>query len=289
MRTPTSAPETAAETAAGPSTSATATRERDLLILPEARPPRRWGPIGAIVAGVLVVALLIGGIVGYLIADDRADQRVIDAAAAARLDAEAAALEPLGAAQQRVNAMELQVIRLQDKVDRQRAATDVILVTRRETRAQLEDARADLAVARADLRALHGPVVTDGTHIGKVVAAGASQSPSRVVVQLGRWFTGKAARRAAIDDGVIVPGQRLPNRRYFRLGDGVWRTIDVSSSATVTIRRWTGSLGTRTVSFDEFERILRMDAPWARRAAHDPYWITVAGGDVTSMQQQRYP
>lgn len=284
MRTPTSAP----ETDAGGSASAPARHQRDLLVLPEARPPRRWGLFGAIVAGVLV-ALLIGGVFGYVIADNRADERVAEAAAAARLDAEAAALEPLGAAQQQVTAMELRVIRLEDKVERQRQANEVILATRRETRGQLEDARADLAAANADLRALQGPVVTDGTHISKVIAAGPSQSPQRIVVQVGRWFTGAQARQAALEDGVIVPGQRLPNRRYFQPGDGAWSTVDVSPSATVTVRRWTGSLGTRTVSFAEYERILRMDAPWARRVAHDPFWITVAGGEVTSMQQQRYP
>lgn len=284
MRTPTSAPETSAQAPA----SAPSRRQQDLIVLPEARRPRRWGMIVAIVAGALV-ALLIGGAVGYVIADNRADERVADAAAAARLDAEAAALEPLGAAQQRVTAMELQVLRLQDKLERQQQANQVILTTRRETRDQLEEARADLAAANADLRALQGPVVADGTHMVKVIAAGPSQSPQRIVVQVGRWFTGPEARRAAIEDGVIVAGQRLPNRRYFRPGDGVWSTVDVSPSATVTVRRWTGSLGTRTVSFGEFERILRMDAPWARRVAHDPFWITVAGGDVTSMQQQRYP
>ncbi|HEY6567401.1 MAG TPA: hypothetical protein VI341_07775 [Actinomycetota bacterium] len=286
MRTPTSAPGTGERAPAA--SPARQRRQQDLIVLPEARPSRRWAWIAAIAAGVLV-ALVVGGAIGYAVADGRADDRAAEAAAAARLDAEAAALEPLGAAQQQVAAMELQVIRLEDKVERQRQGNQVILATRRETRAQLDEARADLAAANADLRALQGPTVSDGTHIVKVVAAGPSQSPQRIVVQAGRWFTGPQARRAAIEDGVIVTGQRLPHRRYFRPSDGVWSTVDVSPTATVTVRRWAGSLGTRTVSFAEFERILRGDAPWARRAAHDPYWITVAGGDVTSMQQQRYP
>jgi hypothetical protein len=284
MSTSTSAPESRAPVPA----SAPQRRPQDLIVLPEARPPRRWGLIGAIVAGVLV-ASLVGGTIGYVIADNRTDARVRDAAAAARLDAEAAALGPLGDAKQQVTAMELQVLRLQDKVERPRQANEVILATRRDTRSQLEDARADLAAANAGLRALQGPAVVDGTHMVKVVATGPSQSPQRIVVQVGHWFAGPQARRAAIEDGAIVVGQRLANRRYFRQGDGAWSTVDVSPSATVTVRRWTGSLGTRTVSFAEFERILRMDAPWARRVAHDPFWITVAGGEVTSMQQQRYP
>jgi hypothetical protein len=243
--------------------------------------------LGVIVAGVLA-ALMVGGVVGYVIADDRADGRVDAAAAAATLDAEAAALVRIDAAQQRVAFLEQRAAELQDTVEGQRRASQVVLATRREARAQLEDARADLASARADLRALQGPVVADGTHIARVVAVGSSQSPARVVVVVGRWFTGREARRAAIEDGVIVPGQRLPHRRYFRPGEA-WSTLDASSTATVTVRRWTGNLGSRTVSLAEFERILRMDAPWARRVAHDAFWITVAGGNLTSMQQQRYP
>jgi hypothetical protein len=284
MRTPTSVPEAGAS--ARP--RAPSRRQQDLIVLPEARRPPRWGLIGGIVAGALA-ALLIGGIVGYVIADNRADERVDAAAAAARLDAENAALDPLNAAQQQVTAMEVQVARLQDKVDHQRQANEVVLTTRRETRNELEDARADLTAARADLRALQGPVLADGTHIVRVEAAGPSESPPRLVVLGGRWFVGPAARRAAIEDGVIAPGQRLPHKRYFRAGDGGWSTLDVSTGATVTVRRWPGSLGMRTVSFDEFGAILRKDAAWARRVAHDPFWITVAGGDVTTLQQQRYP
>lgn len=284
MRTPTSVPDagTPARSAAPPR------RQQDLIVLPEAKRPRRWGVIAAIAAAVLA-AVVIGAVIGTIIADNRADERIADAAAAATLRAEAASLGPLGAAQQRVTGLELRVARLQDKVESQRRENEVVLATRRETRGQLEDARADLATAHADLRALQGPVVADGTHIVRVVAAGPSQSPARLVVQGGRWFTGPAARQAAIEDGVIAPYQRLRHGRYFRAGEGRWSTLDVSPTATVTVRRWPGSLGTRTVSFSEYERILRMDASWARTAAHDPFWITVAGGVVTSMQQQRYP
>ena len=310
MRTPTSTPESGAPEGGNQPTSpaaplATRTPQRhpvlrpprprdQVVIVPEARPPSRWGLVGLIVAGSLV-ALLIGGIIGFVIADRRVDDRVDAATAAASLDAEAASLARIDAAQQRITSLEQREAQLQDTIDGQRRAGQVVVASRREARAQLENTRADLVVARADLdaaraglRALRGPVVADGTHIVKVIAVGTEQSPPRIVVQVGRWFTGAEARRAAIADGVIVPGQPLPNRRYYRPGDA-WSTLDPSSTATVIVRRYTGNGGQRTVTLSEFERILRRDVPWARRAAHDPFWIRVFDGEVSSLQQQRYP
>jgi hypothetical protein len=271
-----------------PTTLRPTRRQQDLIVVPEARPPRRWGLTGAIVAGALA-AVLVGGVIGFAIADNRAKDRIDEAVAAVVLENQQAAAAAEAIARQQVSQLQGQVDGMEQRLADLRAANRVVNASKREARSELDATRADLDEARAGLRAVQGPPVDDGTHIVRIVAVGPSQAQPRIIVQMGHWFTGDAADAAAIADGFIPPGQTLASNRYFRPGEGVWRTVKVSPTAPVTVRRFSGSLGGRVVGLAGLERILRMDAAWARRVAHDPFWITVDSGTVTALQQQRYP
>ena len=96
-----------------------------------------------------------------------------------------------------------------------------------------------------------GPAVADGTHVGKLVAVGASQVPARLITDLGRWFTGRAATQAAIADDAIRPATPCPAAS---VTTSTWRTFPVDPLATVTLRRWNGK-GTYTISLDELQRL----------------------------------
>jgi hypothetical protein len=270
-----------------PTTARPGRREQDLIVVPDARPRRRWGLIAAIVAGALV-ALLAAGAIGYSISQDQADERIAVIESNATLSQQRAAAD-LATVGQQVETLDQQVAVLTARNAELQASNEVINASRREVRALLDQARAQADAAQANARSLAGPGVSDGTHITRVVAVGPAQVPGRLVVQIDRWFTGRAARVAAIRDGAIPPGGRLPNHRYLRKGTGTWRIVSVDPSATAVIRDGRPGIGARTVSMTEFERILRLDSRWARRIAHDPFWITVTDGTVRSMQQQPYP
>ena len=134
-------------------------------------------------------------------------------------------------------------------------------------------------------RAFMGPVIADGTHVGRLIAVGADQSPARITIDLGRWFTGGAATGAAIEDGVIVSGENRP--KYFRNDDVVWRTLPVDPFASVTVL---GVGGNRfTIGLGELQRLMRADTRRAERVTNDPFRITVVDGRITTLRQLSYP
>ena len=128
----------------------------------------------------------------------------------------------------------------------------VLAASRRETRQQLRRSRDDLESERARFQSFMGPAVADGTHVGKLVAVGASQVPARLIADLGRWFTGRAATQAAIADDAIRPGDTVPRRFRNDLPPGARsRSIRWPRSRS---RRWNGK-GTFTISLDELQRL----------------------------------
>jgi hypothetical protein len=270
-----------------PTTSKPGRREQDLIVVPDAVPRRPWGLIAALGAGALV-ALLAAGAIGYAISQNQADEQIALIESNATLSQQRVAAD-LASASQQVDSLDQQVAALTVRNGELQASNEVIGASRREARALLDQARAQADAAQADARSLAGPVVSDGTHITRVVAVGSTQGPGRLVVQVDRWFTGRAARVAAIRNGAIPPGGRLPNRRFLLKGAGTWRILSVDPAATALVRDGRPGIGARTVSMSELERIFRLDARWARRIAHDPFWITVTDGTVRSLQQQPYP
>jgi hypothetical protein len=261
-------------------------REQDLIVIPEATTPRRWTPF-VLGAAAIVAALVVGGIAGYSIGRSEADDRAAEARTA--LQGQAAADAQAAASLDTVRVLEARVAGLQQQIDDQRGAVRVLSASKRESRKLLDESREELAATKDQLRSVTGPAVSDGTHIGRVIAVNTSQDPARIVIFLGRWFTGDAATQAAIDDGAIAPGKHLRHGRYLSPGDGIWRIMRVDAAATVTIHRWRGPTGARTVSIQEFQHILTMSTAWAERARHDPYWFDVSNSTVTALRQQRYP
>ncbi len=276
-----------------PTSSRPVRREEDLIVIPEAREPRPRGLIAAVIAGALV-ALMIGGVIGYAVQASQVNdlEAQLDDATASQ---ETAAID-VAAALERIQDLQVEVATLGSQADEQQARIDelrqnlqVVRAGKQESRNALASARADLAASQARVRSLTGPPLPNGTSIGRVIAVGATQAPPRLVFDGAQWFTGAAADRAAIQDGVIGPLQSLRHARYFRNTDPAWRTMPLDANATVTLWRFHPRFGTITVSISEFQRISRLSSPWAQRVMGDPFWITVAGGEVTSLRQQQYP
>jgi hypothetical protein len=136
------------------------------------------------------------------------------------------------------------------------------------------------------LRAITGPRVSNGRHLAYLLAAGTAQSPPLMVVDLGRWFAGKAARHAAIADGALTGGEHLFRHRYVRNTEHDWRILQVGTGALFTLGSSGGGAVPTNVTFTTLASLL--SSPGSERLAHNPFWLRVEHHVIASGREQRY-
>jgi hypothetical protein len=118
----------------------------------------------------------------------------------------------------------------------------------------------------------------------------------------GRWqarvdpaefLTGTTANRAAADDGVIAPGDAVPNDNYVRSESHRLLTYLVKPGAHVTVVTNSASTGIRAtpVTVAELARIVRGGNP-QHRALFEPkngFWLRIASDTILALDQQYTP
>jgi uncharacterized coiled-coil protein SlyX len=235
----------------------------------------------------LVAAVLLGG--GIVYAWQQGQIRDRDRLVhTARVDA-ATAQNRVGSSLADATALRAHVAVLESRLTAQEESQNILHGQITQARSGVERTQARLADMRARLSAMTGPPVANGLHIAYIRAAGTDQSPPMIVVDLGRWFAGEAAHRAAIADGALTAGEHLSRGRYLRNTDHVWRILPVRRGALFTIHEYTeASGGSRSVTFDALASILVSPAFANARIAHDPFLIDVKGHRVASARQQVY-
>lgn len=140
----------------------------------------------------------------------------------------------------------------------------------------------DLAAARAELLAMLGPALDDGRYFGALIALGATQKPPRLLIDIEQWFTDQEAIDAAIEDGVIEPGEIIPNGYYIRNENPRWRTIEIDPAAKVSLTVYPyGQIDDPLVV--SLERFADLSLGWSE------YWITMKDGRVVAIEQQYIP
>ena len=115
----------------------------------------------------------------------------------------------------------------------------------------------------------------------------------------GRWvlrvdsaafLEGSTAKRAAVEDGAIAPGEPVPNDFYVRNESKRRLTYRVAAGARVTVI--TAGIRATRVSVAELAAILKGGNPNRRKlfgSPRDGYWVQVRGDTVLSMNQQYRP
>jgi hypothetical protein len=125
-------------------------------------------------------------------------------------------------------------------------------------------------------------VLTDGRH--PVYLKTVDASGRTITFDLIQFFTGDAATKAAAEDGEESPP---PNDYYIRNVNPRLRTLPVQAGAPITVNvlaaQETGS-STKNVPVD-----LEKLASYFPNSGTPPFWITVAQGQVTRMEQQYLP
>src|SRR5215210_5856436 len=107
------------------------------------------------------------------------------------------------------------------------------------------------------------------------------------------WLTGITARRAALEDGAIRPGEPVANDYYVRDTDHRLLTYRVPASARITIltRHGQGAIPTTTIDVAELAQIVQGRDP-KHRGLLEPkagFWLRVSSDVAASLDQQYQP
>lgn len=256
-----------------------------IVLIPDADGSRSW--LLLVWTGLaLVAAMLLGGGIVYAWQHDQVRDRD-QLVHAARVDA-ATAQNQTDATLAEVTALQAHAAELESRLASQEESQSILRGANSEAARRVERTQERLATVRARLAAVTGPPVSNGRHIAYIRAAGTEQSPPVIVVDLGRWFRGDKAHRAALTDGALTTGEHLFQGRYLRNTGHAFRILPVRPGALFTIRRYDGTSSGTKVTFTTLASILAGPAFANGRIAHDPFWIDVQGHQVASGNQQIY-
>ncbi|HEV8563720.1 MAG TPA: hypothetical protein VGR41_02280 [Actinomycetota bacterium] len=254
-----------------------------VVVLPDAAPKRRW----PVIAGVLLLAgwtAAIAGIGVYLW--QRGEVRDRDAIITRTQSTNDDLTVRLAGVDGQIADLQTEIDSTKAKLESAQNGLDVAQGTNIEGQNQAGILQAQLDGLKGRLRTTIGPRLHHGMHIGYIVAVNAAES--RVVLDIGRWFTGRAARQAAIADGAIHPSGHLPDRRYLRNPDHSWRVVHVRSLTHVTLRHYQGADGPTVVTISTLASIFDSGRPADETVRLDPFWVMVDDGKVIEITEQQY-
>lgn len=137
------------------------------------------------------------------------------------------------------------------------------------------------------------PERASSRHYGYIRSVEPSASPVTIRFDEAEFLTGEEANRAAVEDGVIAPGEPVPNDYYVRNPDEQARVLELGPDATVTAVRCPtsctqgtpGDLDDFLASFEESSPSLAADY----RGASSQYWLTIEDGVVVAIDEQYIP
>jgi hypothetical protein len=143
----------------------------------------------------------------------------------------------------------------------------------------------------------------DGRYFGYVRAADAKSQPPMMSFDVAQFFFGNDVQKAAEKDGVVAPGESVPNDHYERNLDTRARTLKIATDAQVTsagvgrlippgeaqARCRSGCPDGIHVSLAEFFAAFQRKPDGMLPAAGDPVWVTIRDGLVVRIDEQYFP
>jgi hypothetical protein len=150
-------------------------------------------------------------------------------------------------------------------------------------------ATADPETAASDGDTTTTPVLEDGRHPTYLVEL---DVPGReVTFDLIQFLTGDEAITAYREDTPEDPEGDPPNDYFIRNDNPRLRTLPIAGDVAVTVVRLGDASGAGSVpsSFEELRDHLDENPSAEGRLAWNPYWLTVEGGEVVSIDEQYLP
>jgi hypothetical protein len=110
-------------------------------------------------------------------------------------------------------------------------------------------------------------------------------------VDPAQYLSGETANRAAIADGVIPPGDVVPNDHYIRDEGHRLLTYSIAPSAHVTVLTYRDGIRQTRIPVAELGQIVKGRNPRQRRLFEpkNGFWIRVASDRALSLDQQYSP
>jgi hypothetical protein len=106
------------------------------------------------------------------------------------------------------------------------------------------------------------------------------------------WLTGATAQRAAVEDGVVAPGEAVPNDYYIRNETKKQLSYVLPRNARVTVvTNPAGGLRSTRIAVSELAAIVK-GRNHNGRTLYGPslgYWARIAGDRVVALDQQYQP
>ena len=138
-----------------------------------------------------------------------------------------------------------------------------------------------------------GAALDDGRHFGYVRAVNIASDPATIDFDVAEFLSSQIAQDAAVEDGVIRPGEPVPNDYYIRNEDKSVESLEVSPDVKVThVQCPTSCSEGLPGDFDAFAAAFKGQGYTLNdeyRGAESQYWVTVDGGEVVAIDEQYLP
>jgi hypothetical protein len=106
------------------------------------------------------------------------------------------------------------------------------------------------------------------------------------------FLTGKEAQKAAESDGVVEPGDPVPNDYYIRNRDRTRQTLRIANDAAITAKRCQPCRNGQPGRLDPFLASFakgRQTFADPYRGTYSQYWLTIRDGEVVAIDEQYVP
>lgn len=135
------------------------------------------------------------------------------------------------------------------------------------------------------------PDLEDGRHFGYILEIDIETEPNSVLFDLAEFLTGEEANEAAVEDGVIAEGESVPNDYYIRNRNPMLRTLSLASEVSITVVNWESCCDSIPGELQAFAGAFSAKDPpqGIYRGTYSPYWLTVRGGRIVTIEEQYLP
>jgi hypothetical protein len=129
-------------------------------------------------------------------------------------------------------------------------------------------------------------------HFGYIRSVSTAGPAATLAFDEAQFLTGQAAQKAAEEDGVVAPGETVPNDYYIRNRDQTTQRLRIANDAKITAKRCSlcrygrdGQLGPFLASFMKGRQTFA--DPY--RGKYSLYWLTISDGEVAVIDEQYVP
>jgi hypothetical protein len=131
-----------------------------------------------------------------------------------------------------------------------------------------------------------------GERFGYIRSVSTAGPVATLTFDEAEFLTGAEAQRAAEEDGVVAPGEPVPNDYYVRNPNKSTETLRVATDAKITARRCQLCRKGQPGNVDDFlGSFMKTGQTYADpyRGAKSQYWLTIEDGAVVAIDEQYLP